>query len=103
MLKKAKQAFLDARPTKAEAAKEFSRLCGFTVSENAVGQIQEATGIRWEPKRATPRPSTVKNNALRTVTVSLYRLYKKLGEEVPSSLLDLYNSYSQQDEGKESS
>jgi hypothetical protein len=93
-LKKHKQAFLDERPTASEAALKLTQILGFTVSTSSVGHIKQATGINWQPRVKAPGRSERKlytSRALRTLTVAVHRLYRKLGEEAPHSLMQLYN------------
>lgn len=89
-LRKHKQEFLEVRPSQKDAAKRLSELSGFSVSDSTMGAIREATGITWQPKYKAPSTKTQKTLAVRTLTTALFRLYRKLNEEAPKALIDLY-------------
>lgn len=88
VLRKNRDWFFANRPTEAAAGVELSRLLGFNVAGTSISGVKEATGITWEPKRGgtNSKPNSVRRNSIRTLTVCLMRLYRKLGEEVPDIL-----------------
>lgn len=95
VFKKHRQRFLDERPTQKGAAKLLTELSGIQVSENSIPEIQESTGVTWKPKYGPPKGgemSKARAMALRTLTMSLVRLYRKLDEEIPSALAELYTT-----------
>lgn len=59
-------------------------------SIHAINNAMEATGIQLERKSHKNNILKTGKSNTRTITNALYRLYKKLGEEVPQSLADLY-------------
>ena len=96
-LKKHKQTFLDERPVSIVAAAKLSEMCGFPVSKAAMADLRKATGIEWEPRRKESSASSVRGNSIRTVVIALYRLYRKLGEEVPQTLQEAYAAFNAPD------
>lgn len=102
-IKNHRQWSLDGRPNAEEAAKKLSELLGFPVSESAIPGIKQATGIDWVAKiRRIAGPARANNSeVLQVLTIALHRLYRKLGEEVPQNLIDLYATF-QGKEGAES-
>ena len=87
-MEKHRDEFFAQRPTQQEAAKMLSQWCGFAVPLSAVARLQQATGIVYVAKRTyTGRGDmTAQPGAVRVLTRAVFRLYRKLGEEVPSDL-----------------
>ncbi len=82
--------FLEKRYTRKEAQVRLGELTGFRIGEHTIADLMEATGVKWEPKRASVKNKKMRDFAVRTLTTALFRLYRKHKEEVPKALLDLY-------------
>lgn len=87
--------FKENKPSIKAAAKQLSEWCKFPVNDNATKGAIEATGITWEEQRKERKERKAggvfnKNSmtlkCLRILTVSVRRLYAKLGEEIPEAL-----------------
>jgi hypothetical protein len=94
-MKKNREWFITERPSLVDAAKKLSELCGFQVSPASAGEIKETTNLVWSSRiiraRGNSSPHSIRSNLSRTLTVSLYRLYRKLGEEIPGNLQQAYD------------
>lgn len=90
-LKNNREKFEMEQPRLAAAALMLSGIVNFTVTKSTMQEIKSVTNISWKEKpRKINRPQKYANRA---VVIAIVRLYKKLGEEVPSTLLNLYESY----------
>lgn len=90
MHKRAEQV-LKEQPSLTRAAEQFSGWLKFKVTSRAVSEAQEATGVRWSVRKRRADAGE-KINRYRVMARSIIRLYKKLGEEVPSDLIAAYAS-----------
>lgn len=90
-MKTHRERFAKDRPNNRRAAAMLSDLAGFQISEASIAEIKEACGIDWEPARKTPQKpdNHFKDRAIRTLARALRLLYRKLDEEMPSTLQDL--------------
>ncbi len=93
-LRKDKQEFLDSRPDHVKTAKMLSERLGFPIYRGTAAKIKEASGVHWESRRHPGKARTLHSyNATATLARALNRLYKKLGEEVPTGLQDLVDHF----------
>lgn len=82
---------LREQPSLTAVAQQFSEWLKFKITNRTVTEAQEATGITWTVRKRCADKSE-KLNRYRVLARAIIRLYRKLGEEVPSDLIAAYAS-----------
>jgi len=93
-LRNRREVLTTERPNLAQTAAQMSERLGIHVEPGQVKDAKKVTGIEWQaaphPVRTGKRISgEEKHIRMRVVVQAVVRLYKKLGEEVPSDLTEV--------------
>lgn len=88
-LRNRREVLLRDRPSCRACCKEMSERLKLSVCHDSLKRAMEATGIIWQPQKKAPADKAERYSRQRIVVKAVVRLYRKLGEEPPSELVQL--------------